>query len=212
MISPKRDVLRNLVVLAHPDGKSAWLDNNGAPVGLARKILDRGDSVILFDAFLTGELVNAGAPARKNQDLFFTAYNRTDLQERVQDCVTVCAFAQAHTKGRRVILCGTKRAGLWALLAAPAAAAVAADCDSLDSSDDTVLLGADLFVPGIRKIGGFAGAAALAAPHPLLLFNTGKSFSTTLLRSAYAAAGAPGVFRAEQERPADDALADWLDK
>jgi hypothetical protein len=212
MISPKRDVLRNLVVLAHPDGKSAWLDNGGAPVGLARKILDRGDSVILFDAFLTGEPANAGAPARKHQDLFFTTYNRTDLQERVRDCATVCAFAQAHTKGRRVILFGTKRAGLWALLAAPIATAVAADCDSLDSGDDSVLMEPDLFVPGIRRIGGFAGVAALAAPHPLLLFNTGKSFSKTLLQSAYAAAGAPGMFRAEQQRPTDDALADWLDK
>jgi hypothetical protein len=204
--------LRNLVVLAHPDGKSAWLDSNGAPVGLARKVLGRGNSVILFDAFLTGELANADAPARKHQDLFFTAYNRTDLQERVQDCATVCAFAQAHTKGRRVILCGTKRAGLWALLAAPAATAVAADCDSLDSSDDSVLMEPDLFVPGIRRIGGFAGAAALAAPHPLLLFNTGKSFSTTLLQDAYAAAGASSMYRAEQQRPGDDALADWLDK
>lgn len=212
MISPKRDALRNLVVLAHPDGRSAWLDSSGAPVGLARKILDRGDSVILFDAFQSGELASGGALAHRHQDLFFTAYNRTELQERVQDCATVCSFAQAHTKGRRVILCGTKRAGLWALLAAPASASVAADCDLLDPSDDSVLMEPDLFVPGIRRIGGFTGAAALAAPHPLLLFNTGKNFSTTLLQSAYAAAGASGMFRAEQQRPTDDALADWLDK
>ena len=83
---------------------------------LAKEILNRGSSVVLFDAFLTGELAGSGAAGRKRFDLFMSAYNRTELQERVQDCVTVCAFAQAHNKGRLVLLGGVGRAGLWALL------------------------------------------------------------------------------------------------
>jgi len=213
MISPKRDVLRNLVVLAHPKGKSAWLDQGGAPAGLAKKILDRGSSIVLFDAFRTGGLASGDAAAgRKRFDLFFTAYNRTDLQERVQDCVTVCAFAQRHTKGRRIAICGTGRAGLWALLAAPAADVVAADCDSLDLSGDEALLNDDLFAPGLRKMGAFAGAAALATPHPLLLHNTGRNFATGLLRDAYAAGRAEKMFREEQRQLSDDKLAEWLAK
>ena len=210
MISPPRDRLNDIVILAHPEGKSAFLDKAGAPAGLAKKVLERGSSVVLFDAFKTGEL--AGAEKQARFDLFFTAYNRTDLQERVQDCITVCAFAQTHSKSRRVMLCGVGRAGLWALLAAPAADAVAADGDALDLASDEALLARDLFTPGIRKIGAFAGAAALAAPHPLLLHNAGKNFATGLLGDVYAAAGAQAMFREEDSRLPDDKLAEWLSK
>jgi len=208
MISPPRDRLNGIVILAHPEGKSAFLDDAGAPAGLAKKVLERGSSVVLFDAFLTGE--PAGAERLARFDLFFTAYNRTDLQERVQDCITVCLFAQTHSKSRRVILCGVGRAGLWAMLAAPAADAVAADADALDLASDEALLARDLFTPGIRKIGAFAGAAALAAPHPLLLHNSGRNFASGLLRDAYAAAKAQNIFREEEARLPDDKLAQWL--
>jgi hypothetical protein len=210
MLTPNRDALRNLVVLAHPEGKSASLDKEGAPTGLAKMILDHGNSLILFDAFGTGELAGPDAGARKRFDLFLSAYNRTPMQEQVQDCVTVCAFAQTHSKSRRVILCGVGRAGLWALLAAPAADAVAADGDALDLSSDATLLSPDLFVPGIRKIGVFAGAAALAAPHPLLLYRTGKNFPTAFLSDTYAAAKGEKMFRAEAARMADEKLVEWL--
>jgi dienelactone hydrolase len=213
MISPPRDRLNGIVILAHPEGKSAFLDEAGAPIGLARKVLERGSSVVLFDAFQTGELADAERLAQPRRfDLFVTAYNRTDLQERVQDCITVSAFAQTHSKSRRVILCGVGRAGLWALLAAPAADAVAADGDALDLADDGALSGRDLFTPGLRKIGAFAGAAALAVPHPLLLHHAGTNFGTSLLRDAYAAAQAQNLFREEVARLPDDKLAEWLSK
>ncbi len=206
MISPPRDRLNTIIILAHPECKSAFLDAAGAPAGLARKVLERNSSVVLFDAFGTGD----SAEKRPRFDLFFTAYNRTDLQQRVQDCITVCAFAQTHSKSRQVILCGVGTAGLWALLAAPAADAVAADADALDLASDAALLTRDLFVPGIRKIGAFAGVAALAAPHPLLLHNTGPTFETRLLRDVYAAANAQKFLRQEAGRLADDKLAEWL--
>jgi hypothetical protein len=89
---------------------------------------------------LTGELANSEVSMRRNADNDFCTYNRTDLQQRVQDLITACAFAQTHSKGRRVVLSGTGRAGLWALLAAPAAKAVVADCDRLDLTTDESLL------------------------------------------------------------------------
>jgi hypothetical protein len=67
-----------------------------------------------------------------------------------------------------------------------------------------------LFVPGLRKTGVFAGAAALSAPHPLLVHNAGKNFATGLLRDVYAAAGAGKMFQEEQDRLPDDKLAKWL--
>src|SRR5438128_1691565 len=67
LLSPRRDALRNLVVLAHPQGKSAWLDQHGAPAGLAKRILDGGNSVVLFDAFLTGELAKSEVAAGRKR-------------------------------------------------------------------------------------------------------------------------------------------------
>ena len=57
---------------------------------------------------------------------FFSTYNRTDIQEQVRNLVNVCAVARDFCKADRVILWGLGRAGLWALLAAPAADAVVA--------------------------------------------------------------------------------------
>jgi len=168
-----------VVILAHPDGKTLFVDNAGDPAGLARQFLARG-----FDVAVAAE---SGAPANSNQtSVLFTAYNRTRLQERVRDLVSICQAVQALNSFRcRVVLCGCGRAGFWSLLAAPAADAAIADCGQLDISDDQTLLGPDLFCPGIRNIDTFAGAAILASPHPLVLYNVAAGFSTSSLRSCY---------------------------
>jgi dienelactone hydrolase len=208
MFTPAKDNLRAITVLVHPDGKPAFMDNDGAPRGIAKELLARNQSVILLDTFLTGELANAEASkARKHTSGPFTTYNRTDLQERVQDLVTACAFAHIHGKGRRVILCGRERAGLWAQLAAPAADAVIADCAGTDLTTDSELMKQDLFTPGLRKIGGFQGAALLAVPNPLLVHNTGAKFPTEWLQAVY---GKSGAFRRETKALDDAAQADWI--
>ncbi len=208
LLSPLNDAVNTMIILAHPGGKKAYLDSAGNPTGLAKKLVERGQTVLLLDTFLTGELSNLGvAKARKPFENFFTTYNRTDLQERVQDLITACAVARSHGKARRMtILCGTGRAGLWALLAAPAADAVVADCDGFDASSDQALLADDVFVPGIRRIGVFEGAAMLAVPHPLVLHNTADKFSTGGLRDAYLTAGAHRVYREESAVLDDDAV------
>src|SRR5947208_62157 len=108
---------------------------------------------------------------------------------KVEDC-TVSRLAVGRVgKGDRlpVLMLTPSRDTLRTLVAAPAEDAVAADGDALDLNNDTALLSADLFAPGLRKIGVFAGAAALAAPHPLLVHHTGKGFPFAFLRDAYAA-------------------------
>jgi dienelactone hydrolase len=210
LVTPRKDSAKSIVILANAQGKAAYLDASGAPVGLAKKLVDRGLTVLLLDTFLTGDLANpAAAKGRRPFEKFFTTYNRTDLQERVQDLITACAFANLHSKlGRRpAILCGQGRAGLWALLAAPVADAVVADCDSLDSGNDGALLTSTLFSPGLRRIGGFDGAASLAAPNPLILHNTGERFSTAWIEAAYAASSSAKSIRADPARLEDDALA-----
>jgi hypothetical protein len=101
---------------------------------------------------------------------------------------------------------------LWSLLAAPAADVVVADCNAVDALTDESLLAQDLFAPGLRNIGTFEGAAMLAAPHPLLLHNTGNSFPTEGIRSAYQASGVPKKPRIESSQLSEDALVEWVSR
>ena len=67
----------------------------------------------------------------------------------------------------------------------------------------------ELFSPGLRRIGAFTGAASLAAPNPVLIHNTGRSFPTQELRETYAALKAKD-YRQESERMSDEAVVDWV--
>jgi hypothetical protein len=211
LFTPTKDDLQFLAVLVHPNGKAAFLDEGGKPAGLAKKLLAERHSVLLLDTFLTGELTDAkAADARKPFASYFSTYNKTDLQERVQDLITACVFAQRHSKGRRVALVGTGQAGLWAMLAAPAADAVAADCNALDLSDDAAIMSRELFTPGLRRLGAFAGVAALATPNPLLVHNTGEEFSTEILAEAYAASPSQAALTVSAAPMRDEAIVSWI--
>lgn len=211
LITPRRDTLRTMVVLAHPDGRAGYLNPDGTPKGLARKFLDKNIAVLLADLFQTG--AGADPAADKKRDYtkdFFTTYNRTDVQERVQDLITVCAFAQTHGKGRTVVLNGAGRAGLWALLAAPACDALVADCAQFDSTNDESFLARDIFSPGLRKLGGFEGVAAMNAGNWLLLHNTGEKFTTSYLKHVYKGMHVPSHFREETTPLSDEKVAAWV--
>jgi len=197
-----------LVVVADNNLTEGYVGYNGEPVGLAAKLLRRGHAVMVIQSFSSGETADQFAN-------FFTTYNRTKLQVRVRDLLAVCAGAKGFDFGGgegNTVLCGVGAAGLWTLMAAPAADAVAADCNTVDALTDEQLLATDLFAPGLRNIGTFEGAAMLAAPNPLLLHKTGKSFPTDGIRSAYQASGIPRKPRIESSRLTDDALVDWISK
>lgn len=209
LLKPAAAKTEMALVLAHPEGAAAFL-REGQPAGLAEALLKKGFPVLLFDAFLTGSLADATAlKTRKPFENHFTTYNRTDLQERVQDLLTVCAFARTHLKMRRVVLCGQERAGLWTLLAAPAADAVAANAGGLDLGTDAPLMEPDLFAPGLRRMGAFEGAVALAAPNPVLAHNVGTVFKDDLARTAFAAAGAEAALRMEPAVLEDEKIVAW---
>jgi len=207
------DIVRNpapgIVVIArdHPELPPPA---GAQPEGLPLALLQYGLAVLVVDRFSTDSAPNQLAN-------FYGTYNRTQLQERVRDLLTVCSVAglSADPRGLRtfkVVLWGAGWAGLWALLAAPGAGAVVADCGQLDVTDDQVLLEPDLFCPGIRNIGAFEGGAVLAAPHPLLLHNTGTNFVTTAVRSAYRALGAGEKLRVVATRVPEDELVEWASR
>jgi dienelactone hydrolase len=197
-----------LVVVADTNGIQGYVGFNGEPVGLAAKLLRRGHAVLVIREFSSGEPPDQFAN-------FFSTYNRTKLQARVRDLLAVCAGAKGFsfgTGGSTTVLCGVGAAGLWTLMAAPAADVVAADCNTVDALTDDHLLSPDLFAPGLRNIGSFEGPAMLAAPQPLLLHNTGVSFPTQGIRTAYQAAGQGRKPRIEKGRLSDDAVVDWISK
>ena len=211
LITPRRDTLRTMVVLAHPNGRAGYVNADGTPKGLARQLIDRNIAVILVDLLQTGEAIDATADAKRDYAKnFFTTYNRTDVQERVQDLVTVCAFAQTHGKGRTVVLNGAGRTGLWALLAAPASDALVADCAQFDSTSDEGFLAHDVFAPGLRKLGGFEGVAAINTGNPLLLHNVSDKFTTSYLKRVYKGMHVPESFRTETAALDDEKLAAWI--
>jgi dienelactone hydrolase len=198
------------VILAHPNGRAAFMDiASGTPGPLVRALLQKGVAVLLLDAFLTGERADAAVEAARRPPFgkYFSTYNRTDLQERVQDLLTACAYLRSRRDVRSVTLAGLEKAGLWALLAAPAADAVAADGAQTDLTTDDALLADDLFAPCLRRMGDFHTAAVMAAPHPLLLLNTGAKFvSADWIADVYRSLGAAAALHIETGPIGEEAL------
>jgi hypothetical protein len=197
-----------VVVICRDDNDATLPDPEAKPAGLPLALLQRGLAVLTVDRFSTGDPPNQFAN-------FYSTYNRTKLQERVSDLLTVCMAASSGVDARGprfldVVLWGNGHAGLWALLAAPAARAVVADCNQTDVTSDEALLAPDLFCPGIRNIGTFEGGAILAAPQPLLLHNTGTNFPSLSLRTAYRAVGASQKLRVVETRLPEEEVVKWV--
>ncbi len=192
---------RGIVVLADSFGDSAFIDESKKPRGLAKLLVEQEFDVLVLNFPRLTE------SAQNQVDLFFTTYNRTFAQERVRELVNACAWAK--TTRKKVILCGKGRAGLWGLLASPAADALVADCDAQMISSDEMLLKADLFIPGLRKIGSFEGAAILSAPHPVLLHNTGDIRKSSL-PATYQNLDSSKKIRLAFDRLSDQEIADWI--
>ena len=204
-----------VVVLLHPDGSAAFTDAAGTPGALVSGLLAKGVTVALPELFLQPGRADAAVSEARHKMLdnfgqFFTTYNRTDIQERLQDIAAICAYLRATGKAK-IALAGMKDAGIWAMLAAPLADQVAADCANLDLTSDTALLTNDLFIPGLRRMGDFRTALALAAPHPLFLHNMGTKFTATeWIRPVYAGAEATAALRTSADLQNDSTIVEWL--
>lgn len=199
-------------ILVHPDGRA--MAEEGETGKLLAALLDAGHTVLSLDAYLTGE----SAPLRTLRDeamkgkRFFSAYNRTDLVERVQDILTSLAWLGGQKGVKSVDLVGVGHAGAWCLFAAPftpEGTRVVADLAQV-GNDEHVRWQADLFTPCILKAGGFATAVALAAPRPLLLHDVSPDLGTAPLRAAYAAAGAAKAIRIEGKECGEKEICGWL--
>jgi dienelactone hydrolase len=200
-----------VAVLISPEGINGACDSSGKPRGLASKLVSKGVPVVAFDAFLTGSrLDEESLKARDQFKDFFTTYNRTDAQERVSDIQAVCDYVRRRHKDSKLVLVGQGRAGVWAVLAAPLADAVVADCDEIDTESDQAILDRNLFFPGYHRVGGLQGIAALAAPHPLLLHDADEKMELNWLEPLYTSLRADSHLKLAHTRLSDKAIVEWI--
>ncbi|NIA29544.1 MAG: hypothetical protein GWP06_06475 [Actinobacteria bacterium] len=181
------------VLIVHPQGKAALAkEGSTQPIDLVAALLKKGCSVLAIDAFKTGEhTLPASMKMRDESISHYTTFNKTDLQERIQDIATAVGFLNKKLK---VSLIGLEKAGPWALLAAaviPHLSAVVADGAHLDIQNEHVLL-QDFFTPGLAKVGGMLTAAALVSPTRLYYFNAPENISSDKIKAVYKLAGKPG--------------------
>ena len=173
-----------LVLIVHPEGKEKLIDSEtGQPSSLIDRLLSAGQNVLIIDVFGTGEHANY---ERSEDTNYFTTYNRTTAALRVQDIVTaLCCFTH-RTDVSEVNLIGIGTAGLWSLLAAGFTDVknVVVDAAQYDIDSDIAFL-ETLPIPSIRRVGDFRTAAALIAPRPLTIHNTGDAFDTKWIAEVY---------------------------
>ncbi len=181
---PKGGGKHDATLVVHPKG---WL----AAEPLASKLAASGQLVLAIDCF---------NHLRKTEDKFFTTYNKTDTQFRVQDIVTALVWLHGRKDVSAIHLVGLDEAGLWCLLARPFAPFVkrtAADAVQFNPASDTAYL-KQLYVPVLRRAGDFRAAVALIGHAPLLIHNAGEAFK-------------PGV-ETRREKLGEDEIVAWLTK
>lgn len=171
-------------LLVGPEGALA-LD-----AGLVRSLLDQGHTVYAIDAFGTGRNIDAQeSDAPRGSTHFFTTFNRADDAERICDI----ALALRHIlsiDAQQVRVAGLGVAGLWSLVAAAVlgpqerSLRFVLDVNGFDTGASASYL-KHLPIPGLLRAGGLANAAALVAPHDLLLHNAGGRFASGVAEQAY---------------------------
>lgn len=204
-------------LVVSPRGKAGLVQSGRAePVPAVRQLLEQGHRVLAIDPFKVGEHgVPDGTTTQRDESFeFFTTFNRTNTQHRVQDLLTAAAHLKAQPGIERVNLLGLDRAGVWALLA---------NGEENDLFDKTGTYGLDVnpngstealnhFVPGLLRLGGFETVVALSAPSELFLHDVGGGFDETALSEVYSLVGAPGALKIHTGETNLARVIDWLDK
>jgi len=205
-----------LTIVAHPRGKAALATATGKPVPLAAALLSLGQRVVGFDPLFVGESADPCNPAAMRPETeHFETYNPVTAADQMQDLATVVAWARSQPDVRDVSLVGQGLAGPQVLLARPlleGLARTAVDLGDLPDPHESAPIPAQLDLPGIFQFGGFKVAAALAAPAPLWLQRSSRSFDLSWVKTAYGQAGGDHLLRLEPREPSAVQIAGWVDQ
>jgi dienelactone hydrolase len=179
-----------------------------SPGELVSALLKTGQMVLSIDCFQAGEATSSRAVSVK----YYTTYNRTDLANRVQDILTAVAYLRNRDDVIRVDLVGEGKAGLWCLLArglAPEIGRTAVDVAGFDNVVDEGFL-TELFSPGLRRVGDFHTAMALALPAQLLIHNASDRFRTNWIEDVYKSLGRGSALKVTKDKMPDAGIVEWL--
>lgn len=133
---------------------------------------------------------------------YYSTYNRTWAQNGAANLKAVLEYLRRRFPSAEIVLSATAECAGPALLAAPLANGVAADISQLEDTHDPALLRPNSFLPGLRRIGSFQGALALAPRNRALLHNSAEKLRTDWLDAGR---------QREQSRPATAVeLADFI--
>ncbi len=201
----------NAVLIVHPQGKAALVKPGSTqPIDLVTNLLKKGCPVLAIDAFKIGEHKLPESGKMRNEDIpYFTTFNKTDLQERIQDIAVAIHFLNNKYN---VDLIGMDEAGEWAMLAAdaiPHLHAVVVDGAHMDIQSDNVLL-KHFFIPGLEREGGMLTAAALIPPTACYYFNASENFPADKIKAIYKMAGKPDNVVVSTENVLDRKLEEIL--
>ena len=150
------------------------------------------------------------APAQDEFKNYYHTYNRTYAQDNVANLKVAADYLRERFPRSKLVLLGhTDFGSIEALLAAPIADAVVVDARILDESNDSELLKAGVFFPGIRRLGSLQGIASLAAPNPLFVHNI-KEWKHDWLPNLYAKK--KGAFHQQSGRASDAEIVEWINR
>jgi len=206
---------RDAVLVVNGAGKAASADLAASRPGpLIQKLLEQGKCVATIDAFLLGEHNSPlAAPVPRATGTFPDTFEPTDTACRVQDVITSIEYL--HTRrdlSGKTHLIGLGDGGMWCLFAAAVDEHVerlAFDANRFANEDDDAWV-AKYYIPSIRSLGDVVAAAALVAPRPLLISNTGERFVSADMQTAYSAAGGSGC-RMTCAEITPETLAAWFE-
>ncbi|HEU4752879.1 MAG TPA: acetylxylan esterase [Armatimonadota bacterium] len=177
----------------------------GDTAPLVDGLLARGHQVLVVRPAMDGE----DAAIRKRQSAtYYATYNRMLTADRVHDVLDAAAYARGL--GRTVNLIGVGEGGARVLRARPFARVNRVAADGGWEWRPDLPIDDPMALPGALHYGGMKAFAALGAPEPLLLHNTGTALDTGWVEAAYRLQGGPGRLKLERSAAAPQEIVAWV--
>ncbi|MCA9163933.1 MAG: acetylxylan esterase [Planctomycetales bacterium] len=213
----------SVAIWVDSQGKAGLYGEDGKLRGEVQRLLDNGVSVVGVDLLMQGEFLADGESAEPTRKVgnpreaaaYTFGYSSSLFAQRVHDILSTVAFVRSHEyQPKQVAVIGLGEAGpLVAAARAQARDAInvaVVDTRGFRFADVDDIHGAN-FLPGGAKYDDLLGMLAVSAGDRLFLAGE-TADSASLVRDAYAAAGANDALQLDASEPESRSAAaiDWL--
>lgn len=207
------DSASRVTVIVHPQGIQGLVTASGEPVPLIQELLESGQEVVTFDAYMTGDHNSPFGSVTPEDTRHFRCYNRVTFVERIQDVVTVLTATRHRSEIVQIDLIGIGEAGAWCLLARPHVPFVRRTVIDTDQFDFQFARssGSERLLPGALRFGGLSGLSTVVAGIPLFLHNTGTGFDPSWIQDAHRIQGESEILQVSREKASPEMILKWLD-